>query len=123
MRYSKIRRANSARSFLILIVALAFALQSHIAQTHIHSQAQDFGGIAKISVSPSSLPGKAPIDKNPVDCPFCQTVDHAGAFVSPAAPLLFLPFVWVRTVALAFPSWAASSLPVQGWRSRAPPPR
>jgi hypothetical protein len=115
--YAGIQRSSLARRILVFVAVLAFALQSYIAQTHIHDVV--FGGAAKITNTQS--PVKAPLHDSQGDCPFCQAVLHAGAFVASATPSLLLPFVWVKTVALVFTARAASHTAAHDWQSRAPP--
>ena len=116
-----IRRASPARRFVVFIAALAFALQSYITQTHIHDASQGLGGAVKIAATQSPAQGKAPLHDGRTDCPFCQAVIHAGAFVAAATPLLYLPFTLVETVALIFTARATSDAAAHDWQSRAPP--
>jgi hypothetical protein len=115
--YAGLQRSSLARRMLVFVAILTFALQSYVAQTHIHDAA--FGGAAKITHTQS--PVKAPAHDSQSDCPFCQAVLHAGAFIASATPSLFLPFVWVRTVALVLTARAASHTAAHDWQSRAPP--
>jgi hypothetical protein len=117
----EIRRLSPARRFVMFVAVLAFALQSFITQTHIHGDAQGLGGIVKIATAPSAAQGNAPLHHGTADCPFCQAVIHAGVFVASATPLLHLPFVWVKTVALFFTARADSGATAHHWQSRAPP--
>jgi hypothetical protein len=115
------RRLSPARRFVVYIALFTFALQSYVTQTHIHDASQGFGGIAKIAATQSPAPGKAPFHHNKADCPLCQAVVHAGFFVSPATPLLHLPFTLVETVAPVFTLAVASNATAHDWQSRAPP--
>ncbi|MGD0142326.1 MAG: hypothetical protein ABSC92_04145, partial [Rhizomicrobium sp.] len=101
------------------VAVLAFALQSYIAQTHIHAESQALGGMVKIATTSPS--GKAPVDHSQADCPFCQAVVHVGAIVVSAPPLLRSPFSWVETAALAFTAATFSIEAAHDWQSRAPP--
>ncbi len=110
-------RFEPARRFVVFLAVFAFALQSFIAQTHIH--AESLAGIVKIATtSPAS---KAPIDHSQADCPFCQAVIHVGSVVASSPPLLRLPFSWVESLALVFTAVATSSSAAHDWQSRAPP--
>ena len=115
--YAGVRRSGLARRILVFVAVFAFALQSYIAQTHIHDAV--LGGAAKIADTQS--PGKAPVHDSQSDCPFCQAVVHSGAFVASAAPLLLLPFVWIKTIAPDFAARAAAHTGAHDWQSRAPP--
>ena len=115
------RRSGPARCFVVFIAVFAFALQSYVTQTHIHDASQVFGGVAKIAATQSPAPGKAPSHDNKADCPLCQAVIHAGIFVSPATPLLHLPFTLIETVVPVLTLAAASNATAHDWQSRAPP--
>lgn len=116
---SGLRRLSPARRIVMFVAVLAFALQSYIAQTHIHDAWQAAGGIVRLATQPS--PDKSPIDHNRADCPFCQAVLHVGAALASPAPLLTLPFVWVLTAPLIFTTRADSVSAAHDWKSRAPP--
>ncbi len=109
------RRSGLARRFVVFVAVFAFALQSFIAQTHIHAEA--LAGTAKVAATS----GQAPIDHSQADCPFCQAVTHVGSVVASAAPLLRLPFSWVETAALVLTAVAMSGSTAHDWQSRAPP--
>ncbi|MGD0865105.1 MAG: hypothetical protein ABSA49_06075 [Rhizomicrobium sp.] len=114
-----LRRSGPARRFVVFIAVFAFALQSFIAQTHIHAETPAPGGIVKNATT--SSPSKAPIDHSQADCPFCQAVVHVGSVVASAPPLLRLPYSWVETAALVFTAFAISGSTAHDWQSRAPP--
>jgi hypothetical protein len=118
-RYSRIRRIGSASRFVVFVTVLAFALQSYIAQTHIHA----VHGVAGIIATHSLAHGKTPLDSSQLDCPFCQAVAHAGAFLTPTPPQMFLP-QWAMSEAPSFvvPAVAAVAA-AHSWQSRAPPSR
>src|SRR5580698_991754 len=79
------RRLNPARRIVVFIAVLAFALQSYIAQTHIHdawqTAEQAASNIVRLATQQSPAPDKSPFDHNRADCPFCQAVIHIGAIV------------------------------------------
>jgi len=109
------RRLGPARRFVVFVAALAFALQSYIAQTHIHD------GVPGFAPRLATGQGKLPADRGQADCPLCQAVIHVGVFVAPASLVLILPFAWVKTDLLVFTARAASAAAAHDWRSRAPP--
>ena len=115
----KIRRLAGADRFVAFVVAIGLLLQSYVVQTHIHFGPQEFGGVLQAS---GHVPGpeQGPLDKA-ARCPLCQAIVQAGAFVAPSAPLIYLPFGWVRTARLVFVTPAASGGVAHDWRSRAPP--
>jgi hypothetical protein len=120
-RYSGSRRTGWASRFVVFFAALTFVLQSYVTQTHIHDGHQH-SGIANIAETHSPGHGKTPFD-SPADCPLCQAVTLAGAFVASATPVLCLPFVWVKAEALVFAVQTTSISTPHHWRSRAPPHR
>lgn len=114
------RPASLARRIVVFIALVAFALQSFVTQTHIHHDAQLAGGILKSIATPLPVHGKAPLDGQ-TDCPFCQAVVHAGAFVVSAVPVLYSPFVWVKTAFLILTAPKSLHATTHNWQSRAPP--
>jgi hypothetical protein len=105
----------------MFVVALAFAMQSYIAQTHIHAESQGSGGIAKIFSTQLAAQSKTPLNDKRVDCPLCQAVTHAGAFVTPTTLILHLPLIWSEGVGLVDAAQAAADAAAHDWQSRAPP--
>jgi hypothetical protein len=104
---------------MALVAAVALLLQSFAVQTHIHSASDEIGGVFR-SAGHTAAPAQSPLDKA-AGCPLCQAIVHAGVFVAPSVPLVYLPFSWVG---VARPVFAVPSEPagvVHDWRSRAPP--
>jgi DUF2946 family protein len=110
-------RSGPARRFVVFVAVFAFALQSFIAQTHIH--AESLAGVVKIAGTSTS--GKLPVDHSQADCPFCQAVTHVGSVVATAPPVLRLPYSWIETAALVVTAVAISPSTAHDWQSRAPP--
>ena len=116
--FQSIGRGSTRWRSLIWILLLSFTLQSYVTQTHMHP-AVHVGANASIAKITNKAP--APGDPDGLNCPFCQAIATAGAFFTPAAPLLILPTLWVRlavpraSVVLLHPAFA------WGWNSRAPP--
>jgi len=120
------------RESLAIATALALLLQSLVAQTHIHGTNTPWnaglsGLIAKLAsageadgTSSGSAKHNPPNDDSRF-CPFCQAMQHAGSFVSPAA-IVFLP-AW-QNISLV-PTTVANKTRVDAgshsWRGRAPP--
>ena len=117
----EMRPLSVARRFVVLAALLAFALQSYIAQTHIHDAWQPAGGIDRLAAPGSAQPGKSPLDHGRTDCPFCQAVTHLGAALASPTPALTLPFAWIETTVLIFTARADSVSAAHHWKSRAPP--
>jgi hypothetical protein len=121
MELSRQGRPGSARRVVAFIAMAVFALQSFIAQTHIHGSSQATGGIVRLATPHLPAQSKLPVDNNQADCPFCQAVTHVGAALGSPTPLLILPFAWVETAALIFAPRADSTSAAHDWKSRAPP--
>ena len=115
------RRIGPARRFVVFVAALALALQSYIAQTHVHDALRSFDGTAKITDARSPAQNQSPFDHRSADCPLCQAVIHGGVFITPATLFLNLPFLWVETFRPAFTAPDASIASAHDWQSRAPP--
>ena len=118
------RRDSFGWRSLAWVLAVAFALQSHVVQTHIHGAPQSFasGGFSK--AAPQSLShGKAPLGDSGVDCPYCQAIVHAGSFLAPTAPLLSLPSISVACATQQGCLRALGLSQAHSWQSRAPPQR
>lgn len=114
-------RLSLARRFVVFIAAFGFVLQSYIAQTHFHGVFQGRDASAGIALSHAPSPDKSPFNHGSTDCPLCQAVIHAGAFVAPVAPVLLLPFTWINAAAIVFAASATSATSAHDWQSRAPP--
>ena len=122
---ARVERMSNARLLLTFLALFAFTCQTYVTHTHIHfPRASD--NLATTDVG-SKAPlgkqdGKEPFRPNqdPVNCPICQELVHAGATVMPAAiPILpALPvfsLVAIAETALHFQS------PSHNWQGRAPP--
>jgi hypothetical protein len=108
---------GSWRSLLILVVMLAFGLQSFLVQTHLHNLPQSLSAAAGISVSaPHS---KAPLDTD--KCFLCQEYLHGGAYLTPAAAAVLPPSAVVSLLPLLLPLALTERLVSHNWMGRAPP--
>ncbi len=113
---------DTARNVLALLVALAFALQSFLTQTHIHHWPQQSDGPAIVQLSTGDpTGGGAPGDSSPLDCPYCQAIAHSGLFFLPFAPLLRAPVTSAQRIAAPVTLQVIKSAAVFSQRSRAPP--
>ena len=110
------RKRSSGWRFIACLILLTFSLQSYVTQTHIHSATP--AAVAKLF---SHAPSKAPLDDNPLDCPFCQAVAHDGPFFLPTIPLLVLSVAFVELAAPSFRTHRPSDVAAHIWQSRAPP--
>lgn len=121
-------RQSHARVVLTLFSLLAFFFQAYVTQTHIHISAQADAAISQhdagattIKPSPSQDRDHFPAKDDPANCPLCQQITMAGAFVSPTATGLLLPL----QVQFAAPTFYAVSIILRSishsWHGRAPP--
>ena len=101
------------------VFLIAFALQSYVAQTHIHGLIQDGAGIAKALGERSH--GKLSDENGATDCPFCQAVLHAGAFYTPVSPSVLPPAIWAELARPLVATIVAGTRVAPHWQSRAPP--
>jgi len=120
IRNSVVRRRISGRRYVTWIVVLAFALQSFVAQTHIHLQTID---LAAATAPASNTPGhnKSPADDGTAACPLCQAVANAGVYFAPTAPLLMPPVLRAGAIALPLLADMLGVAVAHSWHSRAPP--
>ncbi|HEY1709244.1 MAG TPA: DUF2946 family protein [Rhizomicrobium sp.] len=116
-----------------LFCLIAFSLQSYVAATHIHDLAGPGPGYA-IEIAPDASAEVAAVaEKTPQpghhnrvparddDCPLCNAVAHAGAFLFPALLVFSLPSDGV-VIASAVSSAPVIAEPLShSWESRGPP--
>jgi hypothetical protein len=122
------RRSSMARSAVVLLAFLALAIQTLVVQTHVHRAGEQgiISVLATDQTAKADPSGKTPVDKfpaneDPVNCPLCQEFHHSGAFVSPTAAVLALPFyVHLSLIVFNQPVIAVRALS-HSWQGRAPP--
>ena len=110
------KKRSSGWRLIAGLILIAFSLQSWVTQTHIHSATP--AAVVKIF---HHSQGKAPLDDNPMDCPFCQAVAHDGPFFLPTVPLLILSIAFVELAAPSMRFHRPSEAAAHIWQSRAPP--
>jgi hypothetical protein len=112
------RRAKAwpARLAITLFALLAFALQGYVTQTHIH-----LTHAMSVTLGVPAEHEKYPSKDDPSNCPICQEILHAGAFVTPSAAALLLPTFTVSTIALVIDTPVAIRTLSHSWQGRAPP--
>ena len=115
-------------------LALAFAAQAFIVQTHVHFTPADQTQLANRDAAFTTGTAKwqrhgAPARQrhgNPADdaanCPLCQEYLSAGNYLVPIAIVLLPPPFAVSLAALKPPARLHAWTPSYNWRSRAPPP-
>lgn len=106
-----------------LFALLAFALQSYTTQTHIHKPTlPGFAGIAAaLDLGIPVKDSKAPAKQDQQNCPLCQSVAHAGAFISPSAAAVLAPTLSVQIIAAVLSVVVRFDTFSHDWQSRGPP--
>lgn len=106
-----------------LFALLAFALQSYTTQTHIHKPVlPGWAGIAAaLDLNVPVKGDKAPTKQDQQNCPLCQGVAHAGAFVSPTAAAVLAPTLSVQIIATVLGTAISFDTLSHDWQSRGPP--
>ena len=122
--WSREPRGNTRRLAISFVTLVAFVVQILLVQTHIHGTARF--GVTSVPATIAKIDGKERSDKfppanDPANCPICQEMLHAGAFVAPGAATLqittlasVIDFVFVEI-------FATAQTRSHGWKSRAPP--
>jgi hypothetical protein len=106
-----------------LLALLAFTLQSYTTQTHIHKPTlPGWAGIAAaLDLDAPAKNGNGPIKQDQQNCPLCQGVAHAGAFVSPSAAAVLAPTLSVQIIAATLSTAVRFDALSHDWQSRGPP--
>jgi hypothetical protein len=113
-----IKRPSAGRALLAGLMLLALVVQGYVTQTHIHKQSSSAAGIV---LKDSPARDNYPVKDDPVSCPVCQQIVHAGQFVVPAWLMAFLIVVAVSTIEftnVATPHYDTVS---HNWLGRGPP--
>lgn len=114
---------------VVLFALLAFALQSYTVQTHIHFSAKLVASLnhaadADQSKTPAADhngdPAK-PAKGDPANCPICQAMANAGAYITPAPAILALPSLAHFTIAIFVVRSVAIRPLSHSWYGHAPP--
>jgi hypothetical protein len=114
------RVGESSFRAITWIVLLAFTLQSHSMQTHIHGALGDRLALAA-TLTNAPAHKNAPAENGTADCPFCQAIVHAAAFYAPSAPSLVLPISRAKAAVPFFTVETIGRFSSHLWHSRAPP--
>jgi len=118
-RPSSAHRPSARRLLLVAMMLLAFLFQGYATQTHIHKQDGHSGAVTLNTGKADHA--KYPANNDPLNCPLCQQINHAGQYTVPAwlMPFLILDTVSVIEIAtLPMPHFDAVS---HSWRGRGPP--
>ena len=120
---ARVENGRIWRLGVTLFALLAFALQSYTTETHIHKPAlPGWAGIAAaLDLDVPVKNGKAPAKQDQQNCPICQGVAHAGAFVSPAAAAALAPTLSVQIIAAVLDAALPFNTLSHDWQSRGPP--
>jgi hypothetical protein len=107
---------RAGRLAVTMLMLVAFVFQNYVTQTHIHltpAMAAAIGAPAEHE--------KYPAKGDPSNCPICQEIAHAGAFVTPSTAPLLLPTFNVSTIALVVEAPIVIHALSHNWQGRAPP--
>ena len=108
---------------ITLFALLAFALQSYTTQTHIHKPTQPgFAGIAAaLDLNIPVKGSKTPAKQDQQNCPLCQGVAHAGAFIPASAAAALAPTLSIQIISAVLDSAIRFDALSHIWQSRGPP--
>jgi hypothetical protein len=120
-----------ARVVFTVFALITFFVQGLATQTHVHFPGdRDIGvsisdwnaaPVLKASSSQNGEHGKLPAKDDPANCPLCQQITIAGAFVSPSyvglAPPIHILFAAPSALAILLQFRTVS----HSWHGRAPP--
>lgn len=121
-----------ARLLVTFVALFAFLAQSCITQSHFHLLLRSGAPLAAWDAAPSAAKvklggaqdrdhGNIPAKDDPANCPICQQIMVAGAFVTPSVTAMATPVV---AEAAAYPTRTAFFFapdPSHSWQGRAPP--
>ena len=111
------------RFAIALLTLFAFTAQAIVTQTHIHVAMRS--GIAKPlatgDLAHGPLPDKAPSGDDQANCPICQGLAHAGAYVTPSAAAVIVSAVSIFFSVVVIEIAAMAQAHSHAWKSRAPP--
>jgi hypothetical protein len=116
-----VRSPGVARALLVALMVLALIAQGYVAQTHIHEQSRF---TSNVGLTDGGAPQRdnQPTKNDPINCPACQQMAHAGQFVVPAWLTPFLVLVSVSSVAIRFAALPYYDPISHHWLGRGPPP-
>ena len=115
-------RSQFLRSMLGVLIAIAFAAQAFVTQTHIHGITQE--SLTELSVVKADLghtKGKLPSLPDEKNCPLCRLAAFVGSCV---VPLAVIPLPVNLSALLPVPEPAAFAhveISSHNWQVRAPP--
>jgi hypothetical protein len=117
----RFRRNWAQRNLVALACLLAFALQSFVAQTHIHPLLVSNQAVASGSVSSPVPADKNKTSQDDLSCPACQAAALVGIVLGPSGLLLLLPAASHTVAPIPEQTRAIPQAPAHVWRSRGPP--
>ena len=113
------------RLAITFLALLAFTFQTLVVQTHIHGAARVGAASTQLALdgtaSHDQSPDKFPPSDDPANCPICQELLHAGAFVTPTAAALQISTVVMSVDIVVVEIAAIERTFSHSWKSRAPP--
>ncbi len=109
---------------LTLVVALfALVCQTVLVRAHVHPHAAVASVYEDVTAADphSAVRRGHPPQDQPSNCPICEELAHADAYITPQLATITPPpqaEIWVGATPHRGPSWSSRS---HAWRSRAPP--
>ena len=101
------------------VALLLFVGQAIVVQAHVHTPAP--WAVATVS-SAGATSTPAPIRRDdPLNCPVCREVAHAGAYLTPGPVALAIPTTTGHWSPVAVLPTLQTVRPSHSWQSRAPP--
>ena len=124
--------ASLGKLALAFVVLFAFLIQSFVTQTHVHFSEQADASFAvsdagaTVAKSNTGEPQQrdrrgVPSRDDPANCPFCQQIAVAGAFLSPFTAILQLPTEVGLLPQISAAVEATTQQVSHIWQGRAPP--
>ena len=118
------------RGLVTVFAFVAFALQSYVAQTHIHMPPEIRSGITANEDAPAA-PQSASAEKrehdrrppsdDPDHCPICQEILYSGSYVVPFLPALAPPTAITAPAACLVFVRVIVKATAHSWFGRGPP--
>ena len=101
------------------VALLLFAGQAIVAQAHVHAPARWVAATVVQATATSTPSSQRPDD--PLTCPVCREIAHAGAYLTPGPVTLSAPTVADHWSPVAVEPTPYAGRPSHSWQSRAPP--
>ena len=112
---------NGLRGFILVAALLAFLWQSFVVQTHIYSHFVQVSASAANETHNAHDANNPATPQRPANCPMCQELAQAGAYLLPAAILFSAPPSETNIAHIVSALHSVLARASHAWQSRAPP--